>query len=426
MLKFKFRIDTKIIPIYMLLLIVWFKWLFEGILGSPTMEMCALILTFIFLMLVCGANIRKSSVIWCTYILNIIISTVFHASSLNTYGRAVIMIVIACIVMFGRYSFEQYKRIIYFIVKLGLFSSVLIFFQFMLRERFNNLYFPRLVASAQDIAKLYYRSGYFFGVQYNPHEPAGFIVFAISSIVLGVIVYKKCSFHKLFILVWMLAMLLLTGKKGVLFVAVLIFILTLFFLYSSENKWGKIFTLFVIACLVFIILRIYIATHSDNVFFYRIEVFLNDLTSGEDFGSGRNSLYAIALSLWKEHKLLGIGWKQFAYITISDYGYLRGHEVNNDYLQWLCETGIVGLTLNLLPIIVYFKRTINICHGLKKQCFLKEELPVVLFAIFLQFFTIVYALVEIPFYDIVFFTLYILSCLIIDHACNYMKNAISN
>lgn len=61
--------------------------------------------------------------------------------------------------------------------------------------------------------------------------------------------------------------------------------------------------------------------------------------------NGRLALWQTAWELFLENPLFGIGWEQF--MTQNMYK----HEVHNTYLQFLCETGIVGTLFLMLPIL---------------------------------------------------------------------------
>ena len=73
--------------------------------------------------------------------------------------------------------------------------------------------------------------------------------------------------------------------------------------------------------------------------------------------SGRTELWEKAWELFKEKPIFGIGWEQFMNNNTFN------HEVHNTYLQWLCESGVVGFVLLMTPTMfmyaMTFKRTIR-------------------------------------------------------------------
>lgn len=112
----------------------------------------------------------------------------------------------------------------------------------------------------------------------------------------------------------------------------------------------------------------------------------------------------------------GVGWFQFNGYTVSRFGYPKTHSVNLDYLQFLCETGIVGFVFMMTPIIVMVRRTFIVCKNALKNIAEKSKLWTILFAVFVQLFTLMYAFIEVPFYTVMYFAIYIFSCMIINNA----------
>lgn len=68
--------------------------------------------------------------------------------------------------------------------------------------------------------------------------------------------------------------------------------------------------------------------------------------------SGRFALWKKALELFEENPVFGIGWKQF--VNNNTYK----HNVHNTYLQWLCESGIVGFVLLFLLYVSMYLLTL--------------------------------------------------------------------
>lgn len=96
-----------------------------------------------------------------------------------------------------------------------------------------------------------------------------------------------------------------------------------------------------------------------------------------------------AIELYRQHKLFGIGW--FRYVEYDS----NNDATHNIYLQLLCETGIVGLILFIIPILTgYVKTIILLCHAKNVQ--VKRYLRI---SLYMQTFFIIYGFTGNPLYD---------------------------
>ncbi|MDO0824279.1 O-antigen ligase family protein [Desulfosporosinus nitroreducens] len=419
--KLVIKYYSESIPFFILFLTVSLKWLFEGVFDQPLFELFFLTIGVFLLISKRGIRINKLSIMWLLFIFNIAISVLTHNSSFGIIGRAMIIIMIASYALFIDYDIYRYKGAIKFLIVLATFYGFFIILQFILRERFNDAYFSVLIEAYKSLAQDFYDKGYFFGLIFNSHEVAGLISFAIVALVLWQVVNERKNI--MIIPVVLLAFpLLLTQKKGVITISVLVLVFTLLIQYGTKKQWKKVIGVLFVILLTYIVIRYFGLPDTNSILFYRFQQFFSNITNGDSFDSGRGSLYDIAISEWEENKLFGIGWRHFNGLTTTVYGYSLGHEVNRDYLQWLCETGIIGLILNLIPVIVTFYRTIVICRYHLRRVSDATTQWVVLFAVFVQIFILLYAWIEIPFYDIVWFSMYIFSCIVINSAYRRAKN----
>ena len=76
--------------------------------------------------------------------------------------------------------------------------------------------------------------------------------------------------------------------------------------------------------------------------------------------------------------------------------------------------GVVGFVVNMIPVIITVYQTVFVSRRVLKKMRRNGEKWILLFAVFVQIFTLIYAFVEVPFYDIYFFAMYMLSCMVIN------------
>lgn len=86
---------------------------------------------------------------------------------------------------------------------------------------------------------------------------------------------------------------------------------------------------------------------------------INRLSSGQndltEMLNGREALYELAISGWKESPIFGNGWGSYIFRSNNTFGAITyGYEymhAHNDYLEILCDTGIIGLSLYIVLLL---------------------------------------------------------------------------
>jgi len=80
--------------------------------------------------------------------------------------------------------------------------------------------------------------------------------------------------------------------------------------------------------------------------------------------SAYGEIYTLAYKMWKDHPITGIGMNNFTFLCKHDLRYKNVmKKINcvthphNYYLQWLVETGLFGLIIFILYLIIIFKET---------------------------------------------------------------------
>ena len=68
----------------------------------------------------------------------------------------------------------------------------------------------------------------------------------------------------------------------------------------------------------------------------------------------------------------------------------------------------------MIPIIVTVYQTVFVSRRVLRKMRSNGEKWILLFAIFVQIYTLIYAFIEVPLYDVYFFAMYMLSCMVIN------------
>ena len=92
------------------------------------------------------------------------------------------------------------------------------------------------------------------------------------------------------------------------------------------------------------------------------------LSGGEDLTSGRSHFWSVALKVFIDHPLLGVGFDAFG-VAFPKYdswsGVFRIEQVHNDYLQTLTDAGIAGFICIIAFIYLLFRKGLAVILGSK-------------------------------------------------------------
>ncbi len=314
----------------------------------------------------------------------------------------------ACLLFycFGNTTNVWHSNFMKLLVVAGVFYSFTTLLAMLIPAFFYNVCVPffRDYGYSDGMISLY-QSGYITG--FSPHYSTTAIYLAVTF---GA--YISYSFVSNFtnkraniLAIVTFACILFTGKR-----AHSIFLLaTLMILYLSIHcdepvkRWGKILIIIIIALVLFTI-----AAQLVPQLYNVVNRFIETKEAG-DIELGRGKTRALALELWLEKPILGIGWNKFMFIYEEMTGiFLNVHCV---YVQLLCETGIVGTII----FITFFVSSLVKAITLLRRMTLDKENDsgkhlVIIYSVFIQVFFLLYCFTGNPLYDNPTLFTYLIGC----------------
>lgn len=135
------------------------------------------------------------------------------------------------------------------------------------------------------------------------------------------------------------------------------------------------------------------------------------MLKGYDITSGRTELYALAWDAFLNNPLFGLGWDMFYSVIPESFQSLHGQniveDVHNIYLQFLCETGIVGTPFLVAPMFYLYWLVCRQFTRLKGcSAELQSARMFCTVSFMLQSFLLVMGLIDPTFQKIVFWCFY--------------------
>lgn len=336
-----------------------------------------------------GARVRiytKVPFLFALWIISIIwVITTFNISYIVKYVFGILML----------YCFYKKKESGMYLIKglevIGfIFAGATFLFYF-----FPNIYLESVVPQLADYLKktavVMMRTNRYPGLtgHYSTNGTYSAIGFgAVISIIFCKISENKKSVKHLIICLLILGALLLIGKRAHLVFSIAA-AFCVYWLNSDKdkvNRFVKLLGTILIAAVIFVIMVNQIPALS-NTFNRFLE---NDVFG--DYLMSRGFFYAEAFSQFKQHILLGCGWKQMMNIL--------AHDVHNIYIQLLAETGLIGFSfygaLFACGLIMAVKLVRNVSSN-RVEGIIDKEL--IFFAAYYMFFFFLYGFTGNPLYD---------------------------
>ncbi len=188
-----------------------------------------------------------------------------------------------------------------------------------------------------------------WGMQNDPNNVCAFLAVGVGLAAYSLFCEKRMrGMNILVILVNTYAVVLTGSRGGFLLLGVLIITAVLFPNWNNDRMWSDAFKKILIVIVAGVAAIIVIRRFMPQSSLARVLDFDNYFASG---GSGRFEKWRIAWDYYSRHPLFGCGWGGY---VIQDH-----RAIHNTYLTLLCDTGLVGFTLYIIPIAWIFIRGVQ-------------------------------------------------------------------
>lgn len=339
-------------------------------------------------------KITKLELIWILTLMIPIISRVFRTYHGNSMSETIGFTTFYISSTLYAFACARNKRLISSSFKIIFFYMLFFVICTILFKFTPSLYLNNILPmfNRDENLRLGYLSGNMAGLTSHYSTNAIYMAGAVLLAVSTVMTNRKKSRSWIIFLVLSGIALFMTGKRGQLIFSIAAIMIGYYF-YNVDKPKGRLFKL--ICLLVLGTCLIYIGYLIVPSAFSSITRILSKMET-DDITTGRISLWLQAISYFKEYPVIGIGFKQFIRIT--------GLDVHNIYIQFLCETGIVGAVVYLSALIYTFRVnlknliTAKLEHLYERSIELNEKY--LLFSFLYQIFFLTYGITGNPFYDL--------------------------
>lgn len=316
-------------------------------------------------------------VLWVPFLLYITIGGLLN----NSINISIYWFVSMTLLLVAPYS-KLYKHIpLKLVTCFGIIMVVGIFFQIF----FPDIYYSRIVnifTTSDEILSWHGYTGY-AGFTYQLGMTGGMLLIAEAAVYSLYrstdINNKQRKIYKWLVVLFVIGV-FMTGKRTFCLLSIIIPFLTDFLQQKNSSK--KIVVL--LSCLLvvyggYFILANYPELVSDIKGLNRLADSIRGAQHGEDISSNRGYLYSLAWKAFDSNPILGVGVGNFTIVTDASTS------VHNSYLKILCEQGILGFVLFLIPMLTCFITSVRIA-----RLYVVTNIYMT-FSIFIQLFFILYS-----------------------------------
>ena len=285
----------------------------------------------------------------------------------------------ACFVLFANPGQKEIKKALNFIV---LFAAIISIYVLIVTARpaiYYDFISKIIVPESARVGKSLLAYGYGVSLGGNVVLIDYIVFLAIIVLTSKYIIHGKgiSDFIKTFVPVALfLLVIVLENRKSELLVGIIVVVFGFlskinFTTFIRRRRNFRILLFGLIAVVIAFIIMINLG-YADRYLYFLKHFSLGGITGAAgsvDITSGRIGLWKKAVEIFLEKPVIGAGWGRFAdYVDVYN-PFINDtlENVHNNYLQLLCEVGIVGFLLVAVPMFYLFIRTVKCGKRLKRH-----------------------------------------------------------
>ena len=279
---------------------------------------------------------------------------------------------------------------------------------------FLKVVYPLLSETAQRYYDFFAPLGY--GVSLGTYSYTDYVLFLGAAVCCGDLTVKPRTTKRILLnalsLTALLIAIIVLGRRGELLAAAVAVLVLVLALCNRKKRRIILIAGSVLSALALTLVIAFLPQLAKVPVLARYVETVEQLLSGADITSGRGALMGVAVAGFFSRPLFGVGWGQYvrlsAQIGMCDTDGNLIEDCHNIYLQFLCETGIVGAVLILIPIVYLLYTT---CRALRAAKYLEDKnaLRFASISFLIQFFLLFLGLYDPSFQKIVFWCFYALA-----------------
>ncbi len=415
----KHRIDTTELSIALFVLLTFTVQFFSHTLGSNTLLILVLLGLGLLSLSLTAYKLKThplSVTMWLVPFVIVAISILRSSDytanfSINKYVDLFVLfagIILLLISGSDSRSFRASAKIILFF---AVFYALSVWIQIFLPSLYHG-FLRFLPASSKQTIIMGAKSGYYFtGFTSNAGFTAGYIICGIIILFTKSRNIVASKNKKIILLLFLSLSFLMTGRRAHTLFLLAALTANYVLPYKKRKFFRRIRLVIASVVLVLFILILFQDLLIQIPFFSRMSWTISNLSGGADISSGRRGLYAHAWNLFLANPWFGIGRGNFRFTTIGTVTINTELEVHNVYLQLLCETGILGFALIMIPIVAIFIVSLLSIRRLREED-RESWFPLLSYSLTYQVFFLLYGLTGNPFFNPSFLMMYFFSCAI--------------